>query len=85
MQLKLSAVLSAVFFIFSINLSSDDHTSPTFVPVEAFACNYSSGKDMDDLMRVVDEWNEYVNDWIKKKKASGFFDNLLAKYNLKSL
>ena len=30
-------------------------------------------------------WNNYVNDWIKKKKANGFFDNLLAKYNLKSL
>jgi cyclohexadienyl dehydratase len=30
-------------------------------------------------------WNNYVNEWIKNKKASGFFDNLLAKYNLKSL
>jgi cyclohexadienyl dehydratase len=30
-------------------------------------------------------WNDYVNKWIKGKKASGFFDTLLAKYNLKSL
>ncbi len=30
-------------------------------------------------------WNDYVNKWIKKKKASGFFKTLLAKYNLKSL
>ena len=30
-------------------------------------------------------WNDYVNSWIKKKKASGFFETLLAKYNLKSL
>jgi len=30
-------------------------------------------------------WNDYVNDWIKSKKASGFFNNLLNKYNLKSL
>ena len=30
-------------------------------------------------------WNDYVNEWIKNKKASGFFDNLLGKYNLKSL
>ena len=30
-------------------------------------------------------WNDYVNEWIKNKKASGFFNNLLAKYNLKSL
>ena len=30
-------------------------------------------------------WNDYVNKWIKDKKSSGFFDKLLAKYNLKSL
>jgi cyclohexadienyl dehydratase len=30
-------------------------------------------------------WNNYVNDWIKSKKTSGFFKNLLSKYNLKSL
>jgi cyclohexadienyl dehydratase len=30
-------------------------------------------------------WKDYVNKWIKKKKASGFFNKLLAKYNLKSL
>ena len=30
-------------------------------------------------------WNDYVNDWIKNKKASGFFNNLLSKYSLKSL
>ncbi|MBD1165178.1 amino acid ABC transporter substrate-binding protein [Pelagibacterales bacterium SAG-MED13] len=32
-----------------------------------------------------DEWIKYVNSWIKKKKSSGFFTKLLAKYNLKSL
>ena len=30
-------------------------------------------------------WNDYVNEWIKSKKTSGFFNNLLGKYNLKSL
>ena len=30
-------------------------------------------------------WNDYVSNWIKKKKSSGFFEKLLAKYNLKSL
>ena len=30
-------------------------------------------------------WNDYVSNWIKKKKDSGFFKSLLAKYNLKSL
>jgi len=27
-------------------------------------------------------WNNYVSKWIKEKKASGFFETLLAKYNL---
>jgi len=31
------------------------------------------------------EWNDYVSKWINDKKNSGFFTNLLAKYNLKSL
>ena len=30
-------------------------------------------------------WNDYVSNWIKKKKSSGFFRTLLAKYDLKSL
>ena len=30
-------------------------------------------------------WNNYVSNWIEKKKNSGFFEKLLAKYNLKSL
>ena len=30
-------------------------------------------------------WNDYVNALIKNKKTSGFFKNLLSKYNLKSL
>jgi cyclohexadienyl dehydratase len=30
-------------------------------------------------------WNDYVSKWIKSKKKSGFFETLLAKYNLKSL
>ena len=30
-------------------------------------------------------WNDYVSKWIKDKKASGFFNTLLAKYNLRSL
>ena len=30
-------------------------------------------------------WKDYVNNWIEEKKAIGFFDDLLAKYNLKSL
>ena len=30
-------------------------------------------------------WNDYVNNWIKRKQVSGFFMTLEAKYNFKSL
>ena len=30
-------------------------------------------------------WLNYINHWVEIKKASGFFDSLLNKYNLKSL
>ena len=55
----LIASLSTIFLSFSV-LSND--AEPTFVPVEGFACNYAPGRDMDDLMKVVNEWNEYVDE-----------------------
>jgi len=27
-------------------------------------------------------WNDYVSNWIRKKKSSGFFKTLLSKYDL---
>ena len=41
-------------------------------------CNLDLGKN-DQV------WNNYVNEWIEKKKSTGFFKKLLTKYNLKSL
>ena len=47
------------------------------------------GKNPAALAMMVDQsdqvWMNYINQWIEVKKASGFFDNLLKKYNLKSL
>ena len=56
--------LVAIFsFLFSLTVFADNHIeAPTFVPIEGFACNYAPGKDMDDLMRVTKEWNDYVDD-----------------------
>ena len=62
MQLKLSAAISAVSILFSFNILSDDHIQPTFIPVESFACNYADGKDMEDLLKVTEEWNEYADE-----------------------
>ena len=52
---------SFISLVLSSSVLADDH-QPTFIPVEGFGCNYAPGKDMNDLMRVVDEWNEYVDD-----------------------
>ena len=27
--------------------------------MEGLQCNFADGKDMDDVMRVIDEWNAY--------------------------
>ena len=52
---------SFISLVLSFSVFADDD-QPTFIPVEGFGCNYAPGKDMNDLMRVVDEWNEYVDD-----------------------
>ena len=41
------------------SLSYSDNHIPTFGPMEAFGCNFSENRDMNDLMRVVKEWNKY--------------------------
>jgi len=47
------------------------------------------GKNPAVLAMMADQkdqvWINYVNQWIEIKKTSGFFDDLLKKYNLKSL
>ena len=47
------------------------------------------GKNPASLAWLIDPndqvWINYVNHWIEIKKTSGFFDELLKKYNLKSL
>lgn len=57
---KLLTILSLT--IISHSGIADDHMqAPTFLPLEGFACNYNSGKDSDDLAKVIEEWNEYVD------------------------
>ena len=59
----ISKALLPLILTLSFYISADDHVeSPTFIPVEGFACNYAPGKDMDDLMKVTEEWNDYVDD-----------------------
>tara|TARA_B100000963_G_C22555372_1_gene638793 strand:- start:217 stop:993 length:777 start_codon:yes stop_codon:yes gene_type:complete len=52
----------SVAALLSVNLIADNHMeTPTFLPLEGFACNYNRGKDASDLNKVVAEWNEYAD------------------------
>lgn len=35
---------------------------PTIVPVETYTCDFNDGKAMPDLMRVIDEFNDWADD-----------------------
>ena len=49
-------------FLLSFSVMADDHMeNPTFFPLEGFACNFNSGKDMDDLLKTTGKWNDYVD------------------------
>ena len=50
----ISKALLPLILTLSVNLSADDHLqdSPTFLPLEGFAWNYNSGKDMGDLQQL---------------------------------
>tara|TARA_Y200000002_G_C22576127_1_gene618770 strand:+ start:243 stop:1001 length:759 start_codon:yes stop_codon:yes gene_type:complete len=57
---KIILVLT-IIFTFSFNiLKADDHI-PTIGAMEMFACNYNKSKDISDSMKVVEEWNEYID------------------------
>jgi len=58
--IKLLTILSLTIISYS-NFADDHMQAPTFYPLEGFACNYNSGKDADDLSKVVEEWNEYAD------------------------
>ena len=58
--IKLLTILSLTIISYS-NFADDHMQAPTFFPLEGFACNYNSGKDSDDLAKVIEEWNEYVD------------------------
>ena len=51
-------IITTGLLLFSINfLYSDNHI--TIGGMNALQCQFADGKDMDDVMNVLDEWNEY--------------------------
>ena len=53
--------VSLFTLVFSASAYTDD-TTPAFIPLEGYACNFSKGKDMDDLYKVVDKWNDFIDE-----------------------
>ena len=71
------------------HITSSTEANKLVITYPQLAIVKDGGKNPAVLAMMVDQndqvWINYVNQWIEVKKASGFFDNLLKKYNLKSL
>ena len=52
-----------IFAILSLFFSSiHAQESPNMISAEYFGCQFSEGKDMSDLNRFVDRWNDWMDD-----------------------
>ena len=71
------------------HITSSTEANKLIITYPQLAIIPDGGKNPAVLAMMVDQkdqvWMNYVNQWIEIKKASGFFDDLLTKYNLKSL
>ena len=71
------------------HITSSTEANKLIVTYPQLAIVPDGGKNPAVLAMLIDQddqvWLNYVNHWIEIKKASGFFDNLLKKYGLKSL
>jgi cyclohexadienyl dehydratase len=71
------------------HITSSTEANKLVIKYPQLAIVQDGGKNPAVLAMMVDQkdqvWINYVNQWIEVKKASGFFENLLKKYNLKSL
>jgi len=71
------------------HITSSTEANKLVIKYPELAIVPDGGKNPAVLAMMVDQsdqvWLNYVNQWIEIKKASGFFDDLLNKYNLKSL
>ena len=66
MKKKILAVLAAapMLFVGWAVAFADEHEekkSPWVTPLDTFTCSFNDGKDMDDLNKVIAEWNEFLD------------------------
>ena len=55
--MKIKLILLSLIFSLAHTISADDHIE--LAAMEGLQCNYAEGKDMDDVMRVISQWNAF--------------------------
>ncbi len=55
--MKIKKILLPIILSFVAFINADDHIDIS--GMTALQCQFAEGKDMDDVMKVLDEWNEY--------------------------
>ena len=55
--MKIKIILISICLSFLNLANADDHVE--FGALEGLQCNFQNGKDMDDVMKVISEWNEF--------------------------
>ena len=61
MQKMIKAFLILALFSF-YSLSYSDNHLPDYSAMESFQCKFKDGKGMDDVVRVSDEWNKWIQE-----------------------
>ncbi len=61
-NLSIILVTAAVTTFLGISGAVAQDGPPTFAPVEIIGCTFDEGNDMDDLMPVIDDWNEWADE-----------------------
>ena len=62
MNNQLTKIVLALIVLTSSSLAlADHHAAPQTAALEAFFCSFEKGKDMDDLLKVTAEWDEWID------------------------
>ena len=59
-------IFIALFAFFSVLAYSDNHERGTWVAAEYHFCNFNEGQDVDDLLRVVGKFNNFLDEHADK-------------------
>ena len=52
----------SIALAFASSWAQEDSEEPVIYPVETYTCKYNDGQDPSDLEKVIDAWNEYMDE-----------------------